>query len=434
VSEALTSDFLRPARLRAEQERLLGAYLVREVRPFSDHYSNILGRASWDGRKPELADLQQLPVTEPEQLGDPAALVLRPDRDRLVRSGLGSKIRVQIAELLGGLDLFGRSRIDPVYKPVHWTVDEGLLMASSAADTDRLAEIGRRWLEAAGVRPTDSLVSFVEPGPSLGFWELQLGAKRAGLSALFLPSAPTVGELLALRPNVVAGSVDDLLRLLMGVRGEGGDLHSLHTVLVVGEPLSTRDRRLLADLAPRAVVLQAWAPPGVRSLWFECRGVTGLHTQPGAELIEVVVPPDDRPAAPNQYGDLLWTAIGWRGSVALRLRTGLLGSLDRTVCTSCGRGSPRIRVPAFIEVMEGAEDVAEWQVELSSGSDRRDEIVVYLAPSGRVTDHRSQALVQGLADRMSAAGERVQFVIEPLAELRTRLAETGDARLLDLRE
>lgn len=432
----MTSDFLRPARLRAEQEQQLGRYLAAEVRPYSDHYRATLQRAEWPRQGPSLDDLARLPITEFEDITASSSLVLRPDAERIrADGGRGLRWRLKTAEVLGYRKQFGRTRIDPVYKPVHWTVDDGLLLAYSAADVERLAEIGRRWLEAAGVRPDDSLVSMVAPGPGLAFFELQLGARRAGLSALFLPEPPSVAEFSQLRPDVLAGSADDLLRLLLGARGEEVDLHQLRTVLAVGEPLKERDRRLLRDLAPRAAVLQAWAPAGARSLWFECRGGAGLHTQPGAEILEVVVPPDDRPAARDQYGDLLWTALGWKGSVLVRLRTGLLGRIDASVCSACGRGSPRVRVPAFMEVLDDAADLAEWQVELVSGAaPGRDEVIAYVAPAGRANGSRVTALVQGLHDRLHAQGQTVQFVVESERDVRARVEEVGGARLVDLRE
>ena len=433
---SLTSDFLRPARLRAEQEQRLGRYLPGEVRAFSDYYRPTLQRVTWPRQGPSLDDLARLPITEFDDITASAALVLRPDPEKIrADGGRGMRWRLRAAEVLGYRKQFGRTRIDPIYKPVHWTVDDGLLLAYSSVDVERLAEIGRRWLEAAGVRPDDSLVSMVQPGPGLAFLELQLGARRAGLSALFLPEPPSVAEFAQLRPDVLAGSSDDLLRLLLGARGEEVDLHQLRTVLVVGAPLKERDRRLLQDLAPRAAVLQAWAPAGARSLWFECRGGAGLHTQPGAEILEVVVPPDDRPAARDQYGDLLWTSLGWKGSVLVRLRTGLLGRLDASVCSACGRGSPRVRVPAFIEVLDDADDVAEWQVELVSGSVRgRDEVVAYVAPAGRMGEQKTLALVQALHDRLHAQGQTVQFVLESEASVRARVEEVGGARLVDLRE
>ena len=409
----------------------MSSYLTAEVLPFSDHYRDVLQRAQWPRSGPGVEDLARLPITEPEELEVPSGLVLRPDPERIRQGPPRLRWRLRAAEILGYRKQFGRTRIDPIYKPIHWTVDDGLLVASSATDLDRLAEIGRRWLEAAGVRADDTVVSMVAPGPTLAFWELQLGARRAGLSALFLPDPPSVDELSRLRPDVLAGSTDDLLRVLMGASGAASDVHQLRTVLAVGAPLAERDRRLLQDLAPNAVVLQAWAPPGVRSLWFECRGGTGLHTQPGAELIEVVVPPDDRAAVPGQYGDLLWTSLGWRGTVVVRLRTGLLGGLDASVCSACGRGSPRVRVPVFIEVLDDTEGLAEWQVELRTGPGRRDEVIAYLAPAGRA---KVEALVQGLHDRLHSLGHTVQFVVESEAELKARIEEVGGAQLVDLRE
>lgn len=432
----LTSDLLRPARLRAEQEQQIGRYLAGEVRAYSDHYRALLQGVTWPRQGPGLDDLARLPITEFDDITESAALVLRPDAER-IRSdgGRGLRWRLRAAEVLGYRKQFGRTRIDPVYKPVHWTVDDGLLLAYSADDVERLAEIGRRWLEATGIGPNDSLLSIVPPGPGLAFFELQLGARRAGLSALFLPDPPSVAEFAQLRPDVLAGSADDLLRLLLGARGEDVDLHQLRTVLAVGAPLKERDRRLLQDLAPRAAVLQAWAPAGTRSLWFECRGGAGLHTQPGAEILEVVVPPDDRPATRDQHGDLVWTALGWRGSVLVRFRTGLLGRLDTSVCSACGRGSPRVRVPAFIEVLDDAEELAEWQVELVSGPrPGLDEVIAYVAPAGRANGSRVTAVVQGLHDRLHAQGQIVQFVVESEADVRTRVEEVGGARLLDLRE
>lgn len=430
----LTSDFLRPSRLRAEQERALARYLPGEVRAFSDHYRSVLHGAQWQRSGPGTEDLARLPITEFEDLQAASALVLRPDPEHIRHSSSSLRWGLRAAEILGYRKTFGRRRIDPEYKPVHWTVDEGLLVGSSTADLERLAEIGRRWLEAAGVRPGDTLVSMVDPGPNLGFWELQLGSRKAGLSSLFLGSPPSVAEFGRLRPDVLAGSTEDLLRLLIGARGADVDLHQLRTVLSVGASMKERDRRGLQELAPRAAVLQAWAPPGVRSLWFECRGGAGLHTQPGAELIEVVVPPEDRPAGPDQYGDLLWTALGWRGTVLVRLRTGLLGRLETSVCSACGRGSPRVRVPAFIEILEDADELAEWQVELGSVAGGKDEVVAYIAPAGRMSERRVEALVQGLHDRLHAQGHTVQFVVEPETEVRTRVAEVGGARVLDLRE
>ncbi len=94
-----------------------------------------------------------------------------------------------------------------------------------------------------------------------------------------------------------------------------------------------------------------------------------------------------------------------------------------------------MRVPAFIEVLDDADDLAEWQVELVSGAVRgSDEAIAYVAPVGRMSDQRVGALVQGLHDRLHAQGQTVQFVVESEADVRARVEEVGGARLVDLRE
>jgi hypothetical protein len=43
-------------------------------------------------------------------------------------------------------------------------------------------------------------------------------------------------------------------------------------------------------------------------------------------------------------GELTWSALGWRGSVLLRLRAHAAGRIDRTACSRCGRTTPRVRI------------------------------------------------------------------------------------------
>jgi hypothetical protein len=162
-----------------------------------------------------------------------------------------------------------------------------------------------------------------------------------------------------------------------------------HTVLAVDGPLSTEQRRRLeAGLVERgATVLSAWAAPGVRSLWTECRGHTGLHTTPSAEYVEVV---DE---------EIVWTAIGWSGSVFVRLATGVRGALVRGTCEGCGRTTPRVvargvadapaapraepvRAPVPVEVEEAELEEAELEeAELEEAEVEADAVGETAGPS-----------------------------------------------------
>ena len=240
-------------------------------------------------------------------------------------------------------------------RPIHWIVQEGVPLGSSAEDIDRLAEMGRRWLELAGVGRHDVVLGMLPPGPDLPYWELVLGCRAAGLSTMHLPPVPTAAQVAALRPTVLAGRPPDLLHMLEHARD---DVHgprsmraptpitSVRTVLTAGEPLDDAVRARLTALLPAgAIVLAAWAPPGVRSLWTECREGEGLHLWPDVEAVDVVDARTTRPVATGA-GEIVWSALGWKGSALLRLRTGAYGAVERGTCAGCGRSIPRLVLSA----------------------------------------------------------------------------------------
>ena len=59
-------------------------------------------------------------------------------------------------------------------------------------------------------------------------------------------------------------------------------------------------------------------------------------------LHEVVQVVGSEAASDVAEGELVWSAIGWRGSALLRLRSHAKGRIDRTPCPTCGRTTPRV--------------------------------------------------------------------------------------------
>ncbi|HEX9529897.1 MAG TPA: hypothetical protein VF954_02075, partial [Acidimicrobiales bacterium] len=260
-----------------------------------------------------------------------------------------------------------------------------------------------------------------------------LGARRAGLSCLMLDRLPGPEELAAYRPTVLAGRPGDLMRALQAAR-RGARLDRLGTVLSVGaseaDRLDDGRRGRLQELAGTgAEVVQAWAPPGVRAMWAQCRGGRGLHTWPMTELVQLVDPLSAAPVPPGADGEVVWTSLGWRGTTLLRLRTGLYGLVDEGPCPTCGRTTPRIlptdRMPAFAAVLDARTEVSAWQAELRTVMGR-EELVVYLTPA---PGGNPSSLVRDLGRQLSAT----KFVVLDQIELDARLAAHGDARLVDLR-
>ncbi len=426
-------DRERPARIRAEQDRAVARYIRNEVYPYSDALRRVLSSAGIDrGRVRSRDALSAIPPTDLASISDPVPYLLRPDATRIRQYGdLLTRARLQLASLLGRQPALAHGRIDPMFKPVHWTLAQGLLIGSSAADLDRLGELGRRWLEAAGVRPDDVVVSMVAPGPSVGYWQLVLGARRSGLSALYLRAAPSATQAEYLRPTVLAGSAADLVRLAEDAVAESRDLGGVRTVLVVDDHLDPAAHRRIANRLPGAAVVAAWAPPGVRALWAQCRQGTGLHTWPAAEIIDLVDPVSGAPSAPGALGEVVWSALGWRGTALLRLRTGVLATMHHGPCPACGRTNPRIEPLTFPSELAAHPAVRGWQAELRT-VDGREELIVYAAldPDGAGANGDLASTLQSIDERIGGAS---QFVVLGPAELEARVAAHGGALVLDRR-
>lgn len=331
----------------------LADYLRKEVAPYSPYFGPIVRAAEASGGINGVASLTKLPLTRLADVPDPGSLVLRPDPERIASAGdLKLTAWLNISKAAKREAAFNRD-LDRAYKPILWTTDGGITIGASSTDERRLGDLGRQWLEGAGVRAYDSLVSVVPPGPSLAFWHLWHGARAAGLSALYLAARPSPEELVGLQPGVLAGQPADLLRLLESVTRARGKLDQLRTVLAVGSPLDDSTRARLQEVASslagsRVAAVAAWAPPGVRALWVECRKSGGVHLWPGAEVVEVIDETGERVPL-GEEGEIVWTPIGWHGSVILRLRTGVRARIDTTPCPGCGAGETVIPIEPALE-------------------------------------------------------------------------------------
>jgi hypothetical protein len=426
-------DRRKPSWIKNAQDRILRHYLAQDVYPYSPYYQVRFDEAEIRQRGLKTkADLDKLPLTTFDDIVNPASVVLRPDEQSIQQyARIGLVARVFWAKLWRREWVVNQRLIDPVYKPLHWHVDDGFPIGSSAEDVDRLAELGRRWLELAGVARYDVLVSVLPPGPNLAYWELVLGSRQAGVSALHMNPNATVEQLAAARPNVVAGRPGDLVRLLEAARPIERNLDGLRTLLVVGARLDDATRRHLNTLVDgQAAVVAAWAPSGVRSLWCQCREGEGLHTSPDVELLELVDPLSGVPVGGDSEGEVVWTSLGWKGTVFLRLRTGVYGAVDEDPCPACGRTTPRLiptstAEPSFARVLDSHPKVQGWQAELRT-VDGKEELIVYISlePNGR-----PGRLLRELDRHLTVT----QFVVLDRRRLDARLSSHGDTRVLDLR-
>ena len=330
----MSDDRRRPGQHEARRDELLRRRVADEVHPFSEPVRDELDRSGLGRRGVRVAgDLARLPVTDLVDLGDGRRFVLEPTAARIQEAaGSGLRLRLLAADVLGRREGFARHEVDLPFKPVRWTVErhaEGpLFVAATHTDLDRLTTIGRRALAISGITLADRLVC---TGTGTGPLQLELGARDAGVAHLVVESPLAPAVLADAAPTVVAGPPPTLARLVEAGLPASVRLLVAHVGAAGGEDLPGLRRR-----SGRPVRLW-WAPPGVRAAWPTCEA-DQLHTWPEHEHLEVVG--DD--GLPTEAGRLVWSAIGWRGSVWLRVALGPRGTLDRSAC-ACGRTTPRVR-------------------------------------------------------------------------------------------
>ena len=322
----MTEDHRRPAQYTSLRDDRLRGWLGTTVRSYSPALGPILADHGIDRpRRATLEALRALPVVPVDDLGDGHRHVLEPGVEGFGRSAaLSLQVRFLLADVVGRRDDFARRHIDPRFKPVLWTQEPTMhgtrFVANTATDLDRLATLGRRAWATSGVR-ADDRVLLVDDG-SAGTVHRQMveGCRNAGIAVLIARIDDAAALMRTARPTVVAGPVDVVASLSSSF---GPSVRSI-CVDVGDEP----DLVLDADLP----VARWWAPPAARAAWVGCPGGAGFHTWPEDELAEIV------------DGSLVWSAVGWHGSVWLRVDTGVLATIDDAACPSCDRTTPRVLV------------------------------------------------------------------------------------------
>ena len=318
------------------RDRAVLTYVKRELYPHSGAARARIDAAGIAGGQPRsLAEFKAIEPVGLEEIRDAGDYVLRPTRLGLIRAGSPYvRARTVWASTWGRWQAYLRT-IEPLYRPVHFFTADAAPMGASAADLVRLAGFGAEWVRGVGLTRADTVALVGGASGAVEAWELSGGTRRAGVSLAVLED-PTS----AARHNVsvVAGTEDAVVRALAN-----GAWAGLRLVLVLG-PSADKVTKKLATSAVE--VRRAWSMPGTRSVWWECRGGSqyGWHTTPTAEFIEL-----------DEHDEIVWTGIGWAGTVFLRLRTDVRAStIDVAPCPACGHAGERV----FLA--EGPASLARW--------------------------------------------------------------------------
>ena len=423
-------DRLDPRTTVRMQEMLLRSFVRGFLYPFSPFY-----RALFDehGVKPRhirgIRDLERVPLVSakdfdsiPEDDWRPFRALLRPDEQSLKRSAHRQLLRRVAREKLVRGDEAAERLLAEEFKPVHLHLPDGSgpLTGYAIRDLSAFAQAAARALAVAGGRRSDVMVSALPYGPHLPFWQGYYGALGAGMSAFHLGGGAVV------RPAQTAGWMERVAATILLsqpgyaeglLRGAPAPALARLRLLLLWAPTEmqgARERylvRLRTGGAPDATVSTLLGIPEARAAWAECPIAPdqpevsfGYHTYPDLELLEVV-DEQGRTLDEGEAGELVYTALDWRGSALLRFRTGIVARRGITWerCPGCRRTVPRIEpdlsrvewrtrivgprgvvhvdLADVIPLLWRATGVALWQLEVVRGAGERgtDVATAYLA-------------------------------------------------------
>jgi phenylacetate-coenzyme A ligase PaaK-like adenylate-forming protein len=408
------------------RDRALASWLP-QVFAFAPYWTGIAERLGIEPRDARSwGDLLRVPPSLEQDLlgrsGAGTALVVRPtlaDVEASVDGGLFDRM----SRVFGGDDEEARQRtLLHEYRPVQALRagrGDALALASSHVDLLRAEKVGARSAEILGLSDHDHVVSAVPSGPDSAHHSVRAMGLGAHLLMIHprghgrdLEDCVAVFDLLPVTAVVVTREEAESWAEVL--RSADADVSRVERVIVVGLPPDEEARGRIEEAWHAAGardgslrVLAAWAPSVSRSLWVECdAGGTGLHVQPGADLLESG-PPTVAPVATGAPdGDLVLTTLGWRGTALLRLRTGVASEPVRTdPCEACGRTLPRVpaglvpdawdvtlrdgggatRVLDTRSLPLALEGASAWQVDLETVAGR-DRFVVRAAHLGPTAD------------------------------------------------
>jgi phenylacetate-coenzyme A ligase PaaK-like adenylate-forming protein len=466
---------------RALQNRLV-SNLFRHQLPYSPFYRKLFadkGLSFSDIRTTD--DLVKLPFVSKADLAPtdddrakPRQFMLQPDEHLLKKHASPGLLLKLLSMKLTGRD--PKPMLEWEYKPIHLHFTTGRTalptpFSYSARDILTLKESGKRLLEVSGANSSLVGINGFPYSPHLAFWLTYNAMTTIGMTSLQTGGGKIMGtqKIIDAIERLKAGLATFIpgyaYHLFREAAKQQRDFSNLQYVIFGGDRVSDGLREKVKMYARQLKndhlkILATYAMTEGKTAWIQCAETSGYHTYPDLEFLEVVDPEGQR-VKEGERGELVYTALDWRGSVVVRYRTGDLvpGIMDEP-CPHCGRTVPiilpdvqrvsemkefhltkikgeLINLNEFYPILSGHADLEEWQVTLKKRNNDPydvDEVVITVTPK----DGRNNEAV--CADVARLIRNQVQLTVEvetaPLQELLNRLGmetELKEKRIVDQR-
>lgn len=456
--------------------------MVKHELPYSPFYRKLFAERNLsfsDFRTTD--DLVKLPLISKSDLAPtaddrarPRQFILQPDEQLLKKHASPDLLLKLLSMKVARRD--PKPFLEWQYKPIHLHFTTGRTalptpFAYSARDILALKESARRLLDVTGVTSDLVGINGFPYSPHLAFWLAYHAMTTMGLTSLqtgggkIMGTQKIIDAIESLKAGLAAFIPGYCYHLFREAVRQKRDFSSLRFIIFGGDRVSPGLREKVRGLAhelknDQLKILATYALTEGKTAWIQCDESSGYHTYPDMEFFEVVDPEGQR-VRTGEPGELVYTALDWRGSVVMRYRTGdMVRGLSEDPCPFCGRTVPLIHpdiqrssevrefhltkikgelvnLNELFPLLSGLPNVEEWQVELRKKNDdphEIDEVHVLITPKHGVSGEAVSAEVAHIIrERMFLS---IDVEIKPLSELLAKLgmeSELKEKRIVDLR-
>jgi phenylacetate-CoA ligase len=425
--------------IRELQNKQLRKFVKHQL-PYSPYYRELFKKKDLSFNEIKSTDdLEKIPFVSKEDLAPteedrarPRQFIFQPD-EKLIKKYAAKSTLLKIA----GMKI---RRQDPKrmleleYKPIHLHFTTGrtalpTAFTYSARDIAMLRESGERLLDVINVPRDQVAINGFPYSPHLAFWLAYNALTKLGMTSVqtgggkIMGTTKIIDAIERMKASLIMFIPGYAYHLLREAAKQKRDFSNVKYVVFGGDRVSQglreKVRGLLEEMGAKLPqIYVTYAMTEGKTAWIQCAETTGYHTYPDMEYFELVNKEGKRV---EENGELVYSALDWRGSLVMRYRTGdLVKNINYEPCPSCGKTVPQIypdiqrsselkefnltkvkgelvNLNNFYPLLSGMKEIDEWQVRLKKKNNDPhdlDEIELVVSVKPEVNFEQFKALLE----------------------------------------
>jgi len=446
-------------------------YFIQHKIPFSPYYNKLFkkNKIKFSDIK-TIEDLRKIPFTTKKDIAPTKKekkhinFILKPDEELIKK--YSSKLDLLKYSL-------NKNSVLREFNPVHMHLTTGRTANAvpflyTAYDLEKLKESGRRMMDIFNINNKDRLVNAFPYAPHLAFWATFFAAEASGLFALHTGGGRILGtdkiikSIQSTKATLLAAIPGFAYHMLREAKNKKADFKSVKKIFFGGERVSKGLREKIKSMlkslgSKNPEIFATYAFTEGKVAWAECHEQSGYHLYPDMEFIEIIDKNGEK-VGENEKGEIVYTALDFRGTVILRYKTGDIGSITYEKC-SCGRTVPRlnseiersseikefnltkvkgtlINLNNFFEILN-IKEIEEWQVEIKKKNNdpyELDELIIYIAPKKSIDFIKLKSKLKNiLKDQLEITPQIIKMDLNKLLNKLGMETELKEKRIVDNR-